>query len=201
DVGRLHTIVSELSDILHSNGGYVAGGEKNAEAMFADGRAMFVYTNLYAAAMNFSQADDLSYGILPMPKLDESQEGYFAGATDRPVVVPITAEDRLDNIGLVVEAINIEGYKRVYPAYFEVTMKSRYADQSDDAQMLDIIHDNTIISFTYLYGDHKSIYNKMLGDILKANKVSMEVASWAAKYESAQEERVETIMEFFEENS
>lgn len=200
DVDRIHKIVTKLSDILHSNGGLVAGGETNAEAIFADGRAMFTYTNLYAAALNFSQADNLNYGILPMPKLDETQEGYFAGATDRPLVIPITAEDRIDTIGLVVEAINIEGYKRVYPAYFEVTMKSRYADQSDDAQMLDIIHDNTIISFTYLYGDHKSIYNTLLNDILKPSKVSMDVASWSAKRESAQKKRVETIMEFFEDN-
>ncbi|MBR4961525.1 MAG: hypothetical protein IKY52_11565 [Clostridia bacterium] len=83
----------------------------------------------------------------------------------------------IDNIGIVVEALNAEGYKNVYPAFYEVAMKSRYADQSDDAKMLDIIHDNVIISFTYLFGNGASAYNSLLGDLFNRSTPSTDVAS------------------------
>ena len=86
----------------------------------------------------------------------------------------------------------------MYPAFFEVAMKSRYADQSDDAKMLDIIHDNVIISFTYLFGDFKSAYNVLLGEML--NKSSADVASWDAKKTASETARVEKLMAFFSEH-
>ena len=201
NIEKMHNIATKLSDIIYGEGGLVAGGETKAEEIFADGRALFIYTNLYAAEKLFSHSDDLVYGVLPLPKLDETQAGYGAGATDRPIVIPTTAEDQIEFVGIVTEALNIEGYKQVYPAYFEVTMKSRYADQTDDAKMLDIIHDNTVISFTYMYGNNKSAYNTMLNDLFRSKtKPSSDVASWAAKHEASQEKYLEELMEFFDEH-
>jgi hypothetical protein len=134
-----------------------------------------------------------------MPKLDETQDQYYGGSTDRPIVVPTTASDDLDNIGIVIEALNAEGYKQVYPAYYEVAMKTRYADQTDDAKMIDIVHDNVIIAFTYLYGDFRSVYNIMLENLFTV-KPSTDVASWCAKNEKLQTKRVEKLMGFFEEH-
>lgn len=201
NIEKMHDIVTKFADIIYGEGGLVAGGETKAEAIFADGRALFIYTNLYAAEKLFSLSDGLVYGVLPMPKLDESEKAYGAGATDRPIVIPTTAEDKVDFVGIVTEALNIEGYKQVYPAYFELTMKSRYADQTDDAQMLDIIHENTVVSFTYMYGNHKSAYSTMLNDLFRSSKqMSSDVASWAAKRESSQLKYVEELQTFFDEH-
>ena len=144
---------------------------------------------------------DLSYGLLPMPKLDASEEGYYGAGYDRPLVVPITAEDRLDTIGLVVEALNAEGYKQVFPAYYELAMKSRYADQTDDAKMIDIMHDNIIISFTFIHDNYGSVYGKMLWDLFNKSNPSKDVASWCAKNEKSQSNRVEFLKEFFAERN
>ena len=132
-----------------------------------------------------------------MPKLDAAEDGYYGGSFDRPFVVPTTAQN-LENIGIVTEALNAEGYKQVYPAFYEIAMKTRYADQTDDAKMIDIVHDKVIISFTYLFGDYKSIFN-MMWDLFN-NTPSTDVASWCAKKEKAQEKRVEKLMKFFEDN-
>ena len=78
-------------------------------------------------------------------------------------------------------------------------MKTRYADQTDDAKMIDIVHDNVIISFTYLFGDYKSIFN-MMWDLFNGSKPTADVASWCAKNEKAQTKRVEILMTFFEEH-
>ena len=53
-----------------------------------------------------------------MPKLNEEQDQYYGGSTDRPIAVPITVDPaNLDSIGLVVEALNAEGYRNVYKEY------------------------------------------------------------------------------------
>ena len=78
-------------------------------------------------------------------------------------------------------------------------MKTRYADQTDDAKMIDIVHDNVIISFTYIHDNYSSVYGKMLWDLFNPNKPSSDVASWCAKNEKIQIKRVEKLMKFFED--
>lgn len=200
---RTQRVTDELYELIFGPGGRMISMqtpdyEDLVHKIFSEGRAMFYYGPLSRAVTHFSDSDVI-YGVLPMPKLDETQDRYYGGSTDRPIVVPTTAYDRLDNIGIIIEALNAEGYKQVYPAYYEIAMKTRYADQTDDAQMIDIVHDNVIISFTYLYGNYKSIYNIMLQELFQGTP-SADVASWCAKAEKEQTKRVETLAEFFEEH-
>ena len=78
-------------------------------------------------------------------------------------------------------------------------MKNRYADQTDDAKMLDIVYDNVTISFTYLFGNFVSAYNTLLSDLFNAATPNTDVASWAAKKEKPQTKYVERLQEFFTE--
>ena len=103
----------------------------------------------------------------------------------------------MENIGIVIEDLNAEGYKNVYPAFYEIAMKNRYADQTDDAKMLDIIHDNVIISFTYLFGNYSSAYNTLFNDLFNVATPNYNVASWDARKAIREEKRVQSLMEFF----
>ncbi len=199
---RTTQIVEKFYDLIFGEGGYLypskdSDYQDQVLKLFCENRSLFFYGPLGNAAQNFSAASDLSYGILPMPKLDASEDGYYGAAFDRPFVVPTTAEERLDTIGIVIEALNAEGYKQVLPAYYEIAMKTRYADQTDDAKMIDIVHDNVIISFTYIHDNYTSIYGKMLWELFNANNPSKDVASWCAKNEKGQINRVEKLMESF----
>ncbi|MGM9626278.1 MAG: hypothetical protein ACI3XM_11305 [Eubacteriales bacterium] len=205
DIDKLSTITEKFYTLLFGGSGYLAkatdpdGDDATAKRCFSEERSLFIYTQLDTAVSEFSHSNVI-YGVLPMPKLDETQTQYYGGSTDRPLAVPITAESHLDTIGIIIEALNAEGYRQVYPAYYEIAMKTRYADQTDDANMMDLVHDNAIISFTYLYGDYKSVYNIMLENLFNASSPSADVASWCAKYEKAQTKRVEKLMKYFEEH-
>lgn len=192
---KIQTIVDKFYGLLFVESGYQAKDGVELNKIFTDGRSMFVYTTLGTAVSTYSYSDVI-YGILPMPLLDESQDTYYGGSTDRQIAVPITITD-LERTGIVVEALNFEGYKRVFPAYYEIALKSRYADQSDDANMIDIVHDNVIISFTYLFGNYASAYNNLFETLFNAKTPSTDVASYAAKNEKVQIKRVETIMKFY----
>ena len=80
-------------------------------------------------------------------------------------------------------------------------MKNRYADQTDDAKMLDIIHDNVIISFTYLFGNYASAYNMLFANLFNASTPSTDVASWEARTNKVQTRYVERLMQFFADHA
>ena len=202
---RTTQIVDKFYDLIFGEGGYLypstdSDYQDQVLNLFCEDRSLFFYGPMENAVKNFSAANDLSYGILPMPKLDASEDGYYGAAFDRPFVVPTTAGENIDNIGLVIEALNAEGYKQVFPAYYEIAMKTRYADQTDDAKMIDIVHDNVIISFTYIHDNYSSVYGKMLWDLFNKTSPSKDVASWCAKNELSQTKRVEKLMKFFDDN-
>ena len=199
---RTTQVVEKMYDMIFGEGGYLYPSkdpdyQDQVLNLFCEDRSLFFYGPMENAVKNFSAANDLSYGILPMPKLDASEDGYYGAAFDRPFVVPTTAGGNLDNIGLIIEALNAEGYRQVFPAYYEIAMKTRYADQTDDAKMIDIVHNNVIISFTYIHDNYTSVYGKMLWDLFNASSPSKDVASWCAKNELSQTKRVEKLMKFF----
>ncbi len=202
DLERTTAIVEKFYDLIFGEGGYLMPRKHEDYSarvlkMVSEGRSLFFYGSMDHAVQTFSNSD-LVYGVLPMPKLNESDDGYYGGSFDRPFVVPTTAQN-LENLGIITEALNAEGYKQVYPAFYEVAMKTRYADQTDDAKMIDIVHDNVIISFTYLFGDYKSIFN-MMWDLFNVSTPTTNVASWCARNEKSQTKRVEKLMTFFEEH-
>lgn len=202
DLNRISTLAEKSYNLMFGSGGYFAKTETYADARnktFAVGTSMFYYDRLESAVLIFSDSD-IQYGLLPMPKLDETQDAYYSGSTDRPIAIPVTAGSHLETTGLITEALNIEGYKQVTPAYYDTSLKNRYADQADDAEMIDIAHENMIISFTYAFGDYKSAYNILFEDLFKNGTPGTDVASWAAKKESEQVARVKELQTFFDKN-
>ena len=198
DVGFYSTLTEKFYSLLFGEGGLQVPGGAEQEKIFTDGRAMFVYAGLGEAVNKYSHSD-VVYGILPMPKLDETQSQYYSGCTDRPYSVPVTVNpDTLENIGIVIEALSAEGYRQVFPAYFELALKVRYADQTEDAEMIDIVQENVILSLNYLYGNFASPYLGLLENLFNAATPSTDVASYAAKNENAQIARCEKIMADFE---
>jgi len=197
DLERNQTLVEKFYALLFGEGGrLLITGDEGANEAFTEGRSLLRYEILRSAADIFSLTDVI-YGILPMPKYDENQDAYYAGSTDRPIAIPTTALPNIDTVGIVVEAINYEGYKQVFPAYYELALKSRYADQTDDAAMIDIIYENNIISFTYMFGNYVSPYNNMLETLFNSSSPSTDVASYSAKMEKIQTKETEKLIKFY----
>ena len=198
DVGFFSTLTEKFYSMLFGEGGLQVPGGAEQEKVFTDGRAMFVYAGLGEAVNKYSHSD-VVYGIVPMPKLDDTQSQYYSGCTDRPYSIPVTVNsDNIENIGIVIEALSAEGYKQVFPAYFELALKVRYADQTEDAEMIDIVQENVILSLNYLYGNYASPYLSLLETLFNAASPSTDVASYAAKNENSQIARCEKIMADFE---
>lgn len=160
--------------------------------MFADGKSLFTYGSLYVLLDCLSDSE-VTYGILPMPKMDEQQEDYYGVCYDSPMFVPISISDP-ERTAVILEAMSAEGYRQILPAYKETTLKNRYATDKDSVEMLDIIFSNRILSRSYIYGGGSGL-QMLLNDIVPSD--TLEFASYYAKMESSELNRLEKINQFF----
>ena len=95
---------------------------------------------------------DFTYGILPIPKYDVDQEGYKTCLSFPYTMYMIsTAAPNSTAAAATIQLMAYESYVEITPALFEESMKSRYADQSDDAMMFDYIREGVVIDIGRLF--------------------------------------------------
>ncbi len=150
------SIIDLLIKVCHNPTGlYVSDKTIDASpAYFAENNSLFWtgrLTNATAATMREMESD---YGILPMPKYNEEQEEYItmihtsATVTCVPKSVKAT---RIDMVDAVMEAWASEAYRTVITPFIETALKMKYSRDAKSAQVIDIIFDDPMISFTDMY--------------------------------------------------
>jgi hypothetical protein len=181
--------------IIESDGGYT-DTEQVVNDMFANNQSMFVYGKLRNAydVFRYSQVD---YGILPVPKLNEDQENYNSAYTDRFFVIPASSVSGKDaqDIGFLLEALSAQGYRTIYPAYYEEAMQNRYSTDAESKQILSMLHKYRVISFSYIYGG-KECYSRALNTLI-AERQSKDYASFLAEGADKAEQKLVTLRELF----
>ena len=122
---------------------------------FASGETTMITERLLAAESEILRNMESPYGILPIPKLDDSQKQYYSHAHDQFTVFGIvnsaTTDSMVDDLGTVLECIAIESQNIVTPAYYEVALKGKYSKDSESWEMLDMIVENLKINGGVLY--------------------------------------------------
>lgn len=141
-------LLEKLCNLLHVSGdAYI----KKSEPLFAAGQALFIIDRPYVISRSFTDTS-FSFGILPIPKYDTNQENYRTclgfGYT---MYMLSTAAPNAEAAAATLELMAYQSYLNVTPALFEESMKVRYADQSDDAFMFDIIRDTVDIDVARLF--------------------------------------------------
>lgn len=118
--------------------------------LFMSGRAMYFSDTLEACTL--MRESDTEFGILPLPKYDESQTGYYTTSRDgrSMFVIPVDVKDA-DFTGLITEALAVASNKYVVPAYYDVTLKTKTARDDESSEMLDIIRDGFRLEFVAEY--------------------------------------------------
>lgn len=139
---------------------------------------IFVAQKLVFSPLRFQAAytklRDMSaaYTMLPYPKWDEAQSGYYTNADDKFTVfgLPVTAHDDLEFISCIFEAMSAESYKTVFPAYYDKALKGKYSTDATTAQMVDMIMAGRNFDFTFQFGE--SLFQRipyMIRDHLQKN--------------------------------
>ncbi|MCL2815232.1 MAG: hypothetical protein FWD23_11590 [Oscillospiraceae bacterium] len=172
-------------------------GEWNyAQKVFSDGRALFMHQVLDTARMNRGMEDD--FGLLPVPKFDESQIEYYSPVNDGVYVLAVTtslpAEDA-EMVGGIIEAMAYEGKRQILPAYYDKTLVYKNTRDEESRQMLDIVFSQRKYSLdeTYNFGGMKEKVYLMV----RGNK--NESASLSEKNEASVQKAIDNLMEKYAE--
>ena len=148
-------IMNDYFALLTSNNA-VCKGEKVASkytkiyshSLFTEGRALFNDYGLSAAQGRRNMEDD--FGILPIPKKTEKDNyATIVNGHASLVLMPITVEDP-ERTGAIMEALCAIGSKDVVPAFYETSLKTKFARDYESEEMIDIIKDSIIYDLGYL---------------------------------------------------
>ena len=108
---------------------------------FGSGRSMFYLTPL-SLAVSFRDTE-VDYGILPLPKYDETQKDYLTLNWAGFMCVPASAGDP-ELVGLVAELLASESCRTVIPAFYDILLGEKVARDEKAKDTLDIIFENDI---------------------------------------------------------
>lgn len=106
---------------------------------FENGNGLFMRTRTNYISNYRNMKDD--FGILPIPKYDEKQERYITncGVGEIAVLPRSYDESRLDNVGILLEAMAFRSQQTVVPTYKEVLLQTKFTRDEDSGEMVDMI--------------------------------------------------------------
>ena len=153
---RTQLLVEKLVSVFHHTD-YTAFPKKYPEwtnRPFAEGRVLFIIDSNSVTSLGDFADSTVVYGILPVPKLEEEQEGYHTLvqlAHSMYSISSATNDADANMASAVLEYLAAESYKSVTPAAFETTMKLKHASGNDDARMYDLLRETVFFDFGHIY--------------------------------------------------
>lgn len=170
-----------------------------AYTVFLEGRALFCETSVDKFANDEWRNMEQDYGVLPMPKYDESQEEYlsFVNGAAGLLAVPVAISDA-DRTSIILEALACESYKKVTPVLYEITAKTKGASRDlESADMIDLVFRNRVFDFAYA-----NLYGNGIVDFVRdlLDRKSTDVASTFSKNEKSLNKQMDKLVEKVQDN-
>lgn len=200
DQERLVKLMAYLED-FETNGASV-GTYRTSDVslqfnMFINSQALMIVRELDSARTDFREMED-NYTIVPLPKLDETQDAYYTAAYNGASLWGIPSDNPDPDTALIVmEAMAAESYNAVTPVYFSTCLQEKFARNEETLEMLEIIRQSLYLDTEYLYNHSLGQTCYMVRDMVATKK--FDVASHLAKQEkkilTAIEKTVETMLE------
>ena len=190
---RIHDLTEKVLQLYYGtdNGMYVAANGDFQEAS----RSMF--SNSYAAmatlclqALEHSTMRNMSdeYGVVPIPKFDETITTYHSAMHDgyTVAVIPTTVTgDRLDQMSAVLEAMGSASYRIIKPAYYELTLRTKLAKDPQSAEMMDLIINGIVIDPGIIYSNNMGGFHAQHRHVI-GGKVNNATSTYKSLIKSAQ---------------
>ncbi len=143
----------KMGELLFENNNTCRLPYNNEDIMKTMKNDQTMFTTWMLTGINYLRDMKEDFGIIPMPKLDETQENYNAFCHDGSsgFGIPVTAENP-DTVAAFLEAMSAETYRIVTPAYFETALKGKYSRDDETSKMLDLIVSGIYLDIAYIYG-------------------------------------------------
>jgi len=120
--------------------------------LFKSGHSLFT-ASFPASLETFSADCEFEYSVLPYPKYDTAQDGYYSMANSFCMLfgIPVSCKDPAF-AGFMLEAISHASTDTTLKAFYDVSCKTKYSANPDSARMLDLIFDGILFEPAQVYG-------------------------------------------------
>ena len=162
--------------------------------IFANGTGAMATINLgNLESAQFRDMEDI-YGVVPMPRYSEDQDGYYSTLHDgfSVVAIPTTIQgDRLDTVCAVLEAMASASYNIVKPVYYETTLRTKLVNDPQSSEMMDLVIDNLLSDPGYFFVDAMNGFRQGFRDLLISGQNT--TVSYYASRSKADEKNLKQI--------
>jgi len=174
---NLNTLVDayqKLFEVLKGDGYFALSN--TAELMGTDdifvrqGRGLFSEDSIECLISSVYRESELEYGVLPLPKYDETIADYRSPLSQYGMVItiPVTNKDT-ERTGKILDYMSFCGYTDVYPVLQEMMCYKGIRDD-DSIEMLDIIFQSKYADIGYLCGWTINVYNNIVKGLISKNE-------------------------------
>ena len=174
------------------------GGAETWRILYYDGfmanRALFMWIRM--RVVEVFRGMDANFGILPMPKYEESQPNYCSLVnpyTGVLLAVPKSAQNP-ERTSVILEALSAESKYTLQPAYYDIVLQRKFTRDEESSDMLDIIFSTQVydIGGVYSFGGVFSDFNGL------ASKEDRNIASYYDKKIANMEKAIQKVVDQFE---
>lgn len=195
---KVYTALEKLNTFIHSTtGAHLYKDESIGRSEFIGGN-VGIQNLMVDDCYTYLRDMEDSYGVLPYPKYDVAQEGYYTLAMDQfsvfGLLKTLPAED-YEFVGVMMEALNAETYKTVYPVFFDTALKGKYSADPTTAEMIDLIMDGRSVEFSFQFGVYLENLPYMFRYCIYNNNTNL--ASTIQKSQKAINKKLKKIYSFY----
>ncbi len=193
----MYTLVEKIDNLVNkSDTVYMWNYDASAadKLTIATGRTLFQMTGV-SSLIGFRSAD-VDFGIVPLPKLYETQENYetcdWSGLMSSPKTIA-----NPEMVGKVCELLAFHSDDTVTPAYYDVLLGQKLARDADTKEMLDIIFDSIVydagMNYFGLSGSMHNLVYTLSRLVIQGG--GSDFASYYATHESGSLAQIEAFVE------
>ena len=192
---RFFDVVDNMVNMLTAEGKYLFLNNNtdpmdHYEAAFKNRRALMMTAQI-KAANTYRDMED-SYGILPIPKYDESQQSYRCiRSYTYPLSIPVTNVEA-DSAAIILDAMAYMTYTDVMDDFYSGRISMKALRNDDSIEMLEIIRGSRYYDIGQAYGWSETIKDVFRNAVIKNNP---EIASGIEAVSPSLEASIESVME------
>ena len=118
--------------------------------MFSQGQTLFAALRIYV--IDELRSMEANFGIIPFPKYDEAQAGYYTHVDGHaPLICIPKTNTEYERTGAVLECLCAESYRTCIPAVYDIVLSEKYSRDEMSVHMLDLILEGRTQNFGYVY--------------------------------------------------
>ena len=202
DNEHFYNVCDRLATLYGAEGDFIEGtvADKGAfdsyVGIFYGGRSLFYGGEMKSAGV--LRDFNATFGVVPNPKYEESQEGYYSLTNQlSPVLVVPKTTKNPETAGVILDTLAYMSSRDVLPIYYDVTMAQKGLRNEDSIEMMDIIRRSLFFDASMAYGWTTNLADTICRKLVKGEG---DMASTIASASTGVNTKITQMLEKLAEN-